>query len=103
MTTKQFTHRPLSISMALLLTLLISAALGSAARAADQVYWTNFNNNTISFANLDGTGGGGQLNITGATPNVPRGVAIDPAAGRIYWANASLATISFAKIGRAHV
>jgi hypothetical protein len=68
-----------------------------ATLAADSVYWANFGNSTISFANLDGSGGG-QLPTTGATPSNPVGVAIDAAAGKIYWANAGNNTISFASL-----
>jgi hypothetical protein len=71
------------------------AALPASARAADVVYWANGGNNTISFARLDGSGGG-DLPTTGATVAGPRGVALDPAAGRIYWANTGNNTISFA-------
>jgi hypothetical protein len=40
--------------------------------AGNKVYWANFDGDTISFAKLNGSGGGGQLNITGATtPNGP--------------------------------
>jgi hypothetical protein len=83
--------------------LLISAALlvlasAPAALGADRVYWGNGGNDTISYANLDGSGGGGQLNLSGATPSGPRGVAIDAAAGRIYWANQGNATISYANL-----
>ena len=65
--------------------------------AAGRIYWANQGNDTISYANLDGSGGGGQLNISGATANQPHGVAIDPAAGRLYWANDS-DTISYANL-----
>jgi hypothetical protein len=44
--------------------------------AANKVYWANVFNNTISFANLDNTGGGGQLNTTGATSNNPLFLAL---------------------------
>ncbi len=53
-----------------------------------QAYWTNYAGaNTISFANLDGSGGAGDLTITGTTVSEPMGIAIDPAAGKLYWAN----------------
>jgi DNA-binding beta-propeller fold protein YncE len=56
--------------------------------ANGKVYWANEGANKISFANLDNTGGGGDLTIpAGATLNEPAGVAIDAAAGKIYWAN----------------
>jgi hypothetical protein len=77
--------------------------------AAGRIYWTNFGStsnycsgplnggNTISFANMDGTGGG-TLNTSGATVDGPDGLAIDPAAGRIYWANDHGNTISYASL-----
>jgi DNA-binding beta-propeller fold protein YncE len=58
----------------------------SAAHATDRIYWSNYDNDTISYANLNGSGGG-QINTTGATVDGPMGLAIDPAAGRVYWAN----------------
>ena len=81
------TLRRFAVLLGALVALIASAAaFASAARAADRVFWANGGNDTISFTNLDGTGGGGQLSTTGATLNNPLGVAIDPAAGRIYWA-----------------
>jgi hypothetical protein len=76
---------------------LLVLASASAARGADRVYWGNGGNNTISYANLDGSGGGGQLNISGTLPNKPHGLAVDPTAGRIYWANDNN-TISYANL-----
>jgi hypothetical protein len=73
------------------------AALPASARAADAVYWANEIGDTISFENLDGSGGG-DLATTGATVDNPFGVALDPAAGRIYWANRLGDTISFANL-----
>jgi DNA-binding beta-propeller fold protein YncE len=64
---------------------------------AGKLYWANYGNNTISYANLDGSGGG-DLSTTGATINGPSGVAIDPATGRIYWTNFDGTTISYAKL-----
>ena len=49
-------------------------ASASPARAADTIYWGNFNSNTIGFANLDGSGGGGLLNISPATAECARWV-----------------------------
>jgi 6-phosphogluconolactonase (cycloisomerase 2 family) len=78
---------------------VLAGLLGPAsAHAADQVYWTNVVNGTISFARLDGTGGGGQLNTMGATASSTSGVALDAAAGKIYWANLGNNTISFARL-----
>ena len=77
---------------------LLAFASAPAALGADRIYWGNGGNDTISYANLDGSGGGGELNLTGATPSGPRGVALDPAAGRIYWANQGNNTISYANL-----
>jgi DNA-binding beta-propeller fold protein YncE len=54
--------------------------------AHGRIYWAN-GNGKISFANLDGSGGGGTLNTAGATITDPVGLALDPIAGRVYWAN----------------
>jgi DNA-binding beta-propeller fold protein YncE len=70
----------------------------TSALGGDRVYWANYGNDTISFANLDGSGGGGQLSTAGAPASGPHGVAIDPAAGRIYWANYGNNTIAFANL-----
>ena len=66
--------------------------------AANKIYWANSDNNTISFANLDNSGGGGQLSTAGATVSDPEGVAIDPAANKIYWGNGQEDEISFANL-----
>ena len=55
--------------------------------ATNRIYWANANPvNVISWANLNGSGGG-NINTTGATVDNPHGVAIDPLTNRIYWAN----------------
>jgi hypothetical protein len=69
------------------------------------VYWANGgspNANRISFANLDGSGGG-NLSTAGASSGQPRGVALDVAGGRVYWTNPNDASptngrISFANL-----
>jgi DNA-binding beta-propeller fold protein YncE len=66
--------------------------------AAGRVYWVNASGNKVSFANLDGSGGGGDLNTAGATVNNPIGVAVDHFGGRIYWANYDGQKISFANL-----
>jgi DNA-binding beta-propeller fold protein YncE len=58
----------------------------------------DFGDNKIEFANLDGTGGGGQLVTTGVTPNKPIGVAIDSATGQIFWADSGDNKIEFANL-----
>ncbi len=86
------------ICVPLIASALLALAMAPAAFGADRIYWGNGGNNTIAYANLDGTGGGGTVNLAGATPGGPRGVAIDTATGRIYWANQNSATISYANL-----
>lgn len=72
----------------------------AAAQAADRAYWSNAGGPgiDISFANLDGSGGG-DLDTSGAAQACcASGAAIDLAAGRIYWANDGADTISFANL-----
>lgn len=88
--------RRIRASLAAAALLLLAAA--PLARGADRVYWANGNNATISYASLDGSGGGGQLNLSGTTPNRPRGVAIDAATRRLYWANEGDNTILYANL-----
>jgi hypothetical protein len=61
--------------------------------AAGRAYWGR--SGGISFARLDGSGGG-DLDTAGATPGSANGVAIDPLSGRIYWVEPG--TISFAAL-----
>lgn len=58
--------------------------------ADNKIFWTNVGNNTISYADLDNTGLGGNLTITGSASPVdnPVGLAVDPVARKIYWADA---------------
>jgi DNA-binding beta-propeller fold protein YncE len=69
------------------------------AHAGGRIYWGGYGATPpkISFANLDGSGGG-DLNTMGATLQEPLGVTIDPAAGRVYWANDAAPNISFANL-----
>ena len=94
----------LGLPTGFLACLLILAFTSSSASAADRVYWANDGSekaNRISFANLDGSGGG-NLDTRGAPGGHPRGVAIDVAAGRVYWTqpgtNPSDGLISFASL-----
>jgi DNA-binding beta-propeller fold protein YncE len=76
---------------------VVVAVFAAAANAAERVYWSNNVANKISFANVDGTGGG-DLSTTGATVSSPRGAAIDTATGRVYWADAFADKISYASL-----
>src|SRR5688500_20338384 len=75
---------------------LLVLAAAPAALGADRVYWAN-GNHTLSYANLDGSGGG-RPHLTGAAANGARGVAVDHAAGRIIWANQGDDDISYANL-----
>jgi DNA-binding beta-propeller fold protein YncE len=69
--------------------------------AADTIYWGNRDGDTLGFARLDGSGGGGLLNTSPVTPNTPDGLTIDSKTGRVYWANygnGGGTTISFASL-----
>ncbi len=65
--------------------------------AAGRLYWAAGNGDAISFARLDGSGGG-TLATGAATLDSPVAVAIDPVGGRIYWTNFAGDTISFAEL-----
>ena len=54
-----------------------------AAAQAPKMYVTNGGNNTVSQANLDGTGGVSLGNLNG-TLDWPSGIALDVAAGKMY-------------------
>lgn len=53
---------------------------------AGRIYWANANDESIAYANLDGSDSA-NLSTPGVTPEGPTGVAVDPAQGRIYWGN----------------
>ncbi len=63
---------------------------------AGGVFWANYEIDSISLANFDGSGGG-DLVTSGATVDAPQGVAIDAAAGKIWWANCA-GPISYANL-----
>ena len=76
--------------LALLTAALAALMLAPAALAKDMVFWVNFDvalDDTISKANLDGSGGGSDLNIQGTTVGNALGIAIDASTGKIYWAD----------------
>src|SRR4051794_37955758 len=67
------------------------------ARAADRIYWANNNGGVpaVSFANLDGTGGGGNLDTSGT--GSANGLALNPSGGKAFWGSNGF-TISFANL-----
>jgi DNA-binding beta-propeller fold protein YncE len=83
---------------AVLAAAMVCACTAPAALAGNSVYWSNRGTaSTISFANLDESGGA-DLSATGATGKAPFGVALDPAGGRAYWAGFESNTISFTNL-----
>jgi hypothetical protein len=87
------TSAPHSGARVTVLSLLIAIALAAlalpgVASGADGVYWSDYLGGKLFHANLDGSGGGGNLGTASVLPERPTGIAIDAAAGRIYWADA---------------
>lgn len=70
---------------------ILVAMFASAASASDRLYWGNNNVTSLSFAGLDGSGGGDLLNSAVG----PAGLAIDSSAARLYFTNEGANTISF--------
>ena len=85
------------VAGAVALALMAVGAWAAPGANANLVYWANYSNNTISFADQNGAGAG-TLNIRGTTLDGPSGVVLDPAAGKIYWANALNDTIGVANL-----
>jgi DNA-binding beta-propeller fold protein YncE len=77
-------RRRLALTLCCAAALALSAA--APAGAANRIYWANYAANTISWANLDGSGGG-ELPTTGAPLDGPMGLAVDSATGRLYISN----------------
>jgi DNA-binding beta-propeller fold protein YncE len=75
-----------AVAFALFAVALLCATTAPAAQAVSRIYWSNLGGNSISWANLDGSGGG-DLPIDPTTLNGPMGLAIDTTHGKIYWAN----------------
>lgn len=83
--------RPLAlVSAALAFVLLAVLVLSARAQASELIYWDNYRAEPaiISVANIDGSGGG-PLNLAGAAPEGPEGMAFDSATGRLYIAASS--------------
>ena len=82
----------------LLSAAVILTALTASASAASRAYWADSGANRISFANLNGSGGG-DVNTSGtATVDGPYGMALDLTRGKVYWTNSNINTISFANL-----
>ncbi len=94
----RFRHRPYRHGLAVLLPVALVLLWAPGASAANRIFWEDSGSNLISFANLDGSGHGGDLKTTGVTPNVPSGIAMDLLGGKIYWGDNGDNKISFAKL-----
>lgn len=75
-----------AVGLAAVLAMLLLAA--PAVQASETVYWSNYSGDSLAFANLDGSGGGG-FDTAGQTVKGSEGLAIDSATGRLYWSNFS--------------
>jgi hypothetical protein len=82
--------RRVSVAGAAILATVLAAALWmtSNAKAAELLYWDNYDNNTIANANIDGSGGGA-LNLSGITLKSPEGMAYDTLTNRLFVASSS--------------
>ena len=62
--------RLLGLGLVIALAALFAAP---AAHAGDRIYWSNYETNQIAWADLNGDGGGGTVDTTGATVDGPMG------------------------------
>jgi hypothetical protein len=67
-------------------------------RLAERIFWANYGANSLSYADLDGSGHGVDLDTGATAVDQPTATALDPATGRIYWANSSDNTIHYANL-----
>jgi hypothetical protein len=80
-------HSRLAMGSALIaLAVLALLALAPRAQAVESLYWNNYGNDTLGFANVDGSGGG-PLNLSGIELDSPEGNAYDSLTNRIYVAS----------------
>ena len=93
------TPRLLASALGLVALLLgLFATLAPAASGAESIYWANASASKISVTSALGTGGGRDLDTTGATVSAPLGLAVDEAANKVYWANNAANRISMANL-----
>jgi hypothetical protein len=78
------------VSATIILAFVTLLAFAARAQAAELVYWDNYGAapQSISVANLDGSGGGA-LNLTGTQLQDPEGMAIDTATNRLFVVSAN--------------
>jgi sugar lactone lactonase YvrE len=75
---------------AMTFAMLAVLAIAARARATETIYWDNYKASpqSLSFANIDGAGGG-ELALAGTEIKNPEGMAFDPANNRLYIASSS--------------
>jgi hypothetical protein len=77
-------RRPLAaVSATIALAFVALLAFAVRAEAAETLYWNNYGNDTMGFANVDGSGGGA-LSFSGVDIDSPEGNAYDSVTNRIY-------------------
>jgi DNA-binding beta-propeller fold protein YncE len=74
------------VSATIALALVALLAFSARAQAAETLYWNNYGDDTLAFANVDGSGGG-PLNLSGVALDGPEGMAYDSVTNRIYVAS----------------
>jgi DNA-binding beta-propeller fold protein YncE len=90
-------HLLLILALLAVLALGVTPPLGTAAPQESKMYVANHWGDTISRADLDGTGGESLGDLNG-TLNGPIGIALDLAAGKMYVTNYGNSTISRADL-----
>jgi DNA-binding beta-propeller fold protein YncE len=68
------------------LALIALMALAQRAQAAENIYWDNYDANSVSFADINGAGGGA-LSLAGVTLENPEGMAYDSVTNRLFVAS----------------
>lgn len=62
-----------------------------------RIYWSNFAANTISYADLNGSGAR-DIDTSGAAIDGPKGLAVDTRRGKVYWANWKGDSLGYANV-----
>ena len=57
--------------------------VASSAQASEVIYWDNYEDDAVAFANIDGSAGG-PLNLTGVSLKSPEGMAYDSVTNRLF-------------------